>query len=304
MVGEEHAVPDLNEEYLLYQTLVGAWPMPRRVEDGFALDDAAREEFTRRIQQYMIKAVNEAKVNMSWINPNQEYTEALNHFVAKILRPGTDAKPNSFLRLITEFVPKIAFFGTINTLSQTLVKLTAPGVPDIYQGQELFDFSLVDPDNRRPVDFAIREEVLHQMSKDESGWAEHCTEMLRNWTDGRAKLWVTRKSLKARQEHRDIFDSGKYTSLRTSGAKAAHAIGYSRSIDDRTAVVLFPRFTHGLMNGEMRMPLGNVWGDTRITIPQGTYKNVFTGEGISGGDVLCSEALKTFPLMLLVPRNL
>jgi (1->4)-alpha-D-glucan 1-alpha-D-glucosylmutase len=299
-IGEGHAVPDSNEEYLLYQTLVGTWPMPRRVEDGFALDDAAREEFTKRIQQYMTKAVNEAKVNLSWINPNAEYTQGLENFIAKILRPGTEAKPNSFLRLITEFVQKIAFFGAINSLSQTLIKLTAPGVPDVYQGQELFDFSMVDPDNRRTVDFSLRERVLNEMDGDESGWSDRCAEMLRNWTDGRAKMWVTYKALKARKQFRDLFDNGSYTPLRTSGAKSQHVVAYARTLGERSVVVLFPRFTHTLMNGEMRQPLGNAWGDTKVAIPEGEFRNVLTGETFNGGDAMCAELLRTFPVVLAV----
>jgi (1->4)-alpha-D-glucan 1-alpha-D-glucosylmutase len=297
-IGEGHAVPDLNEEYLLYQTLVGAWPMPRRVEDGFALDDAAREEFTKRIQQYMTKAVNEAKVNLSWINPNAEYTQGLENFIAKILRPGTEAKPNSFLRLITEFVQRIAFFGAINSLSQTLIKLTTPGVPDVYQGQELFDFSLVDPDNRRTVDFTLRERILSEIESDEREWADRCGEMLRNWTDGRAKMWVTYRALKARKQYRDLFDNGSYTPLRTSGAKWQHVIAYERTLGERSVVVALPRFVHTLMNGEIRQPLGNVWGDTKVALPDGNFRNLLTGEPIASGE--CSELFRAFPLVLAV----
>jgi (1->4)-alpha-D-glucan 1-alpha-D-glucosylmutase len=297
-IGEGHAVPDLNEEYLLYQTLVGAWPMPRRVDDGFSLDDAAREEFTKRIQQYMTKAVNEAKVNLSWINPNVEYTQGLENFIAKILRPGTDAKPNSFLRLITEFAQRIAFFGAINSLSQTLIKLTAPGVPDVYQGQELFDFSLVDPDNRRTVDFTLCERILSEIESDEREWADRCGEMLRAWTDGRAKMWVTYRALKARREYRELFDNGSYTPLRTSGAKWQHVIAYERTLGERSVVVAFPRFVHTLMNGEIRQPLGNAWGDTRVALPDGNFRNLLTGEPIASGE--CSELFRTFPVVLAV----
>jgi (1->4)-alpha-D-glucan 1-alpha-D-glucosylmutase len=300
MMGEGHSAPDLNEEYLLYQTLVGTWPMPQRVEDGFSLNDAARAEYTERIQEYMIKAVNEAKVNMSWINPNPEYTEGLKNFIAKILRPGTEAKPNSFLRLITEFVPKVAFFGAINSLSQTLVKLTAPGVPDVYQGQELFDFSMVDPDNRRRVDFGIRNDVLNAMSRDDREYTDHCAEMVRNWTDGRTKMWVTYKTLQARKNMRDVFDGGSYVPLRSTGSKAGHAMGYTRVLGERSAVTVFPRFAHTLMSGDMRMPLGNSWGDTKIVLPEGTFRNVLTGEEVRGGEVGCGEVLRSFPVGLLV----
>jgi (1->4)-alpha-D-glucan 1-alpha-D-glucosylmutase len=301
-IGEEQAVPDLNEEYLLYQTLVGAWPLPQRLEDGFALEDEARERFTQRIQQYMIKAVNEAKVNMSWINPNHEYTEGIERFVEKILRPGTDAKPNNFLRLIQEFLPRVAFFGAINSLSQALVKLTAPGVPDVYQGQELFDFSLVDPDNRRGVDFAIRETLLRAMPADEDRWPEHCAEMLRTWTDSRTKMWLTYRVMRARRDHRELFDRGGYQALRGYGAKAANLVAYARSLREQTAVVVFPRFAHNLMDGELKAPVGTSWGDLRIGLPSGTYKNLLTGERVEGGETRVGDVLKSFPVGLLVKK--
>ena len=158
-IDDGRIVPDNNEEYFLYQTLAGTWPMPASASfspTDWALSREERLAYIARIQEYMQKAVHEGKINLSWINPNQEYTEALRRFVARILSPGTESKPNNFLRLMHEFMPRLAWFGVINSLAQTLLKLTSPGVPDVYQGQELFNFTLVDPDNRRPVDFSRR----------------------------------------------------------------------------------------------------------------------------------------------------
>lgn len=302
-IGDGQAVPDLNEEYLLYQTLVGAWPLPKRVEDDFALTDRGRAEFTKRIQQYMIKAVNEAKINMSWINPNQDYTAGIESFVEKLLRPGTEAKPNSFLRLITDFIPRVAFFGAINSLSQTLIKLTAPGVPDIYQGQEMFDFSLVDPDNRRTVDFEMRESLLRELPRDEERWPEYCAEMLQQWTDSRTKMWVTYRTLQARKNHRELFEHGNYVPLRTAGNRAANLVGYVRSWRGQTMAVVFPRFAMTVMDGQMKAPIGNAWGDTRMELPTGSYKNLLTGERVQGGEVKAGEVLRSFPVGLLVAAS-
>ena len=155
-LADGRIVPDDNEEYLLYQTLVGAWPMRMVSEEE-------RTEFVRRIQQYMEKAVHEAKVNVSWLNPNPEYVAGMNEFLEKILSPTYRGKTNLFWDSLQKFLPAVSYFGRINALTQTLLKLTAPGVPDVYQGQEMWDFSLVDPDNRRPVDFRLRSRVLEEL---------------------------------------------------------------------------------------------------------------------------------------------
>ncbi len=165
-LDDGHIVPDNNEEYLLYQTLAGTWPMPGNATPSpneWALGREERLSYIARIQEYMQKAVHEGKINLSWINPNPQYTQELRRFVARILSPGSEAKPNNFLRLMHDFIPRLAWFGVINSLAETLLKLTSPGVPDIYQGQELFNFTLVDPDNRRPVDFASNEKYLEQL---------------------------------------------------------------------------------------------------------------------------------------------
>ena len=334
-LSDGRTVPDANEEYLLYQTLVGDMALAgrertgagqsrkitaqsavvrngngdRRAAASWALDKQQREDFQARIQAYMTKAVNEAKVNMSWINPNQEYTDALHNFIARILTPGSENRPNNFLKQIEEFVPRIALFGFINSISQTLIKLTSPGVPDIYQGQELFDFSLVDPDNRRPVDFDLRTRYLREIierSREEQGISRLCEEMLRNWKDGRLKLWVTRCALHARREYRELFELGNYVPLKVAGPGERNVVAYARTLGQRMAVVATPRFAYSMMNGEERMPLGEAWGTTEIVLPPTSpgppMKNLLTGERVSAGQstLLCREVFATFPLVLLL----
>ncbi|MGH9852589.1 MAG: malto-oligosyltrehalose synthase, partial [Blastocatellia bacterium] len=191
---EEAPAPDANEEYLLYQTLIGVWP--------FAVeDDESRETFRNRIQEYMIKAVREAKIHSSWLNPDEEYEQALRDFVERLLAPGSP-----FTNDFTEFQAPIARAGMLNSLSQTLLKITAPGVPDFYQGTELWDFSLVDPDNRRAVDYERRRQSLAGLRANEGEMAALAGDLMRNAEDGRIKLFVTSRALNYRLNNRELFE--------------------------------------------------------------------------------------------------
>ena len=174
----------------------------------------------------MTKAIHEAKVNLSWVNQNPEYTKALQDFVAAILEPGEERRPNHFLTYIQGILPHVQYFGAINSLTQTLVKLTAPGVPDIYQGLEMFDFSLVDPDNRRPVNFEVRRRALQALKGSAEGGfhREICRDVLANWWDGRVKLWTVAQTLALRRDYRDLFMEGDYTPLWAAG-------DYRRALD-------------------------------------------------------------------------
>src|SRR6185312_10632161 len=182
-ISDGRLVPDSNEEYLLYQTLVGVWPWN---------DAQPREEIVQRVQDYMTKAVHEAKVNLSWINQDPEYVEALRNFIAAILTERSRA--NNFVTLLEDFLAPISSFGAINSLAQTTLKLTSPGNPDVYQGTELWDFSLVDPDNRRPVDFALRRQMLRQVHEAHDPAALVAT-LLENYQDGRIKMWISMRAL-------------------------------------------------------------------------------------------------------------
>src|SRR6185437_3331423 len=204
---EGKVAPDSNDEYLLYQTIVGIWP--------FETDQQTVErELISRIQQYMRKAVREAKVRSSWIEPNAAYEHAVDEFVAIIL---SEEKSSVFLEEFRRFVKRIAHLGLLNSLSQTLLRLTAPGVPDTYQGTELWDFSLVDPDNRRPVDYERRAQMLQEIQSrtqmPDYDARAHVRELLASMQDGRIKLFLTWRTLACRSEYPGLFTSGQYIPL-------------------------------------------------------------------------------------------
>lgn len=301
MLQDGRQVPDSNEEYLLYQTLVGTWPFDMS-------SDALREEYVQRIQQYMAKAVHEAKVNLSWISDDPAYVEALRQFIEKILASGTSARPNAFLEEMRTFMPAVNFFGAINSLAQRVLMITSPGNPDIYQGTELWDFSLVDPDNRRPVDYALREQVLTELDRQtETGdLPALCAEMLDNYQDGRIKMWTTMQALRLRRDRRDLFHPGHYRPLHATGTKQQHLVAFAREHNNQVAIVAVPRLSYTLTGGAMRAPLAALWENTEIPVPPRCaefLENVFTGEKIkvtAQRTLLCSEVFAYFPVALLV----
>jgi (1->4)-alpha-D-glucan 1-alpha-D-glucosylmutase len=271
-------VPSPNDEYLLYQTLVGAWPLePLNKEDDW-------NQFRERIEAYMLKAIREAKLNTSWINRNTEYESAMSSFVKALLTPDDKS------RFLNDFVPferRIARIGLWNSLSQTLLKLTSPGVPDIYQGNELWNFSLVDPDSRRPVDFARGQHVFANIRRLGTGPdALSRGQLLETPEDGRLKLYLTWKTLCLRKQTPNVFQSGEYVPLGVAGAKANHVVSFLRRLGDTTILVVAPRLIAGLLDGNdssMNLPpLGpDVWEDTRLLLPSRdgarSYTNIFTG---------------------------
>ena len=292
-------VPDLNEEYFLYQTLAGSWPF------DFG-NEQARTVYVDRIKQYMTKAVHEAKVNLSWINDDPAYVEALQQFVEKILTPGTQKRPNLFLEQIQRLIPAIALFGAMNSLAQRVLMITAPGNPDIYQGTELWDFSLVDPDNRRPVDYDLREQLLSQLErKSEGDQSEFCAELLTNYQDGRIKLWTTLQALRFRRDHRELFQVGHYTPLHATGPKGDHLVAFAREHQNRVAIIAVPRLSYVLAGGAVAAPLGEIWACTELHVPSRTsefVENIFTGERVrvtAGRTLLCRELFAHFPVALL-----
>jgi (1->4)-alpha-D-glucan 1-alpha-D-glucosylmutase len=253
--------PDANEEYLLYQTLLGTWAIRLDGEP----ESAATQEYVERIQAYMAKALHEAKINTSWIQPNEEWDAAMQDFVAKIL--GT-SQQNKFLPVFLPVAKEIARLGAINSLTQTLLKLTVPGVPDIYQGNEIWDYSLVDPDNRRPVDYNLRREMLDALP------SAMPNELMRTWPDGRVKMFLTQRVLRFRREHADIFQSGDYLPLRASGTFAECCSSFIRSatadssggeqLRDKWIAVIAPR----LSSRVGFPPIGELWKDTIIEFPE------------------------------------
>ena len=291
--------PSSNDEYHLYQTLLGSWPLSEPDAAGLA-------EYRARIEAYMIKAVREAKVHTSWTETEGAYEEALLQFVRSVIEPRDN---NLFLADFLAFWRPVARFGLLNSLSQTLCKLTAPGVPDIYQGNELWDFSLVDPDNRRPVDYRTRGMLLAELAHDSERRA--LPEMLEHLEDGRCKLLLTWRALQLRREQPRLFSHGDYRRLRAHGSRAHHICAFARRCERRALVVIAPRLYRRLLDDPARLPLGReVWEDTFIELPANAgsrrqLRNVIDGTQLQPqmeGNMLgiaAAQALARFPVALL-----
>ncbi|HEY1380722.1 MAG TPA: malto-oligosyltrehalose synthase, partial [Gemmataceae bacterium] len=297
--------PDRNDEYLFYQVLLGAWPFDPTPEE-FAV-------FRERMVNYMLKAVKEAEVHTSWVNPNEEYEEATRSFVTQVL---ADDANDPFRQDFAALQRRVAFFGQVNGLSQVLIKLTSPGVPDVYQGQELWDFSLVDPDNRRPVDYDRRRALLADLrDRIASGdLAGLCKELLATSTDGRIKLYVTHMVLAYRREHPALFDAGGYRPLRAVGRRRRHVCAYVRHREEEALTVVAPRLAVRLTGGAEAWPVGRpAWRDTWLVLPREPvgrrFRNVLTGaevaveegDGIAG--LPLAEVCRDFPVALLERLN-
>jgi len=297
--------PSRNDEYLLYQTLIGTWPPQETTADP---------KFCDRINQYMLKAVREAKQRTSWANPNLEYEAAVAGFVKAVLSSG-GAK--SFLEDFVPFQRYVARLGRFNSLSQILIKLTSPGVPDIYQGNELWDFSLVDPDNRRAVDYARRQRCLKKMLEGAESCdrvkalARELTDSLGNDdNDGLTKFYLTWKTLNLRKQHATLFQQGDYLPLAVLGAKANHLVAFARREGSSAAIVAVPRMCARLLvNGATSPAQSGLWEDTRIELPpelsKSRYRNALTAELLrpekagDSGFLRASFLLGNFPVALL-----
>jgi len=303
-VGGEPA-PDGNDEYLIYQILLGAWPFE-------PMDPARSDVFRQRIETYLLKAVREAKRHTSWINLNEEYEAALVGFVRALLAEGAR---NRFLADFVPFAQGVARFGLFNGLSQTLFKLTVPGVPDIYQGTESWDLSLVDPDNRRPVDYVQRLDHLTQLEALDalSGpeLAGRVQQLLEGPADGRAKLHLIRRVLQRRRAQEALFREGSYEPLAVAGGRATHLCAFIRRHGNEAMLTVAGRWFARLPSAGVTLPLGEAaWGrDTWIILPPHSpwqqAENVLTGEQIEilqhNGDPVFSVAslLAHFPVALL-----
>jgi len=275
-VMENQKVPDRNEEYLIYQTLLGAWPAGES-------DQAGYDSFRGRIRDYVIKALREAKVNTSWVSPNAAYEEGVLGFVDGILErsPG-----NPFLREFQPLCKRLARCGLFSSLSQTLLKMTSPGVPDLYQGTELIEFTLVDPDNRRQVDYQTRMEALRELKEREAviGAQPLCRELLERSDDGRIKLFLIYRVLNYRRQNRDPFDAGDYLPLEAKGERGRHVCAFARRGAQKTVIVAAARLVAALMPDEGGDPLGEAaWQDTVLVLPEGSgsrFRNVVNGEQV------------------------
>lgn len=287
-VVRDQVVPDANDEYFLYQTLVGAFP----------LESAELDSFSDRIADYVVKAVREAKVHTAWLRPDTDYEDSFVAFARAILTPGED---NLFLEKFQAFQERIADYGVYNSLAQVLLKLAVPGVPDFYQGNELLDFSLVDPDNRRPVDYGLRHQLLESLQQ-APDTAPLLAELLDYRRDGRIKLWVTHRGLAARQQYTDLFLQGDYQPLMARGEAGDSIIAFARQWQGQWLVAIAPRFLTGrIQPGEY--PIGKTWGDTTLELPG---KAIHWRDWISdrsftqSGESPVSKLLGQFPVALLV----
>jgi (1->4)-alpha-D-glucan 1-alpha-D-glucosylmutase len=298
---EGQPVPDRNAEYLLYQTLLGTWPFAPMEADEYAA-------FKQRIQAYMRKATREAKVNTSWINPNQAYDDAVEEFV------GTVIDGDLFFDDFRALQYKVAQFGIYNSLAQTLLKLTVPGVPDLYQGTELWDFSLVDPDNRRPVDYDRRHQMLRALQEQVRAAGHDLVGLTRalldSREDGRIKLYVLYRTLNYRRDHADLFGTGAYCPLEGVGRCAKHICAFARQHDQRVVLVAVPRLLTQLSPDPSVLPIGpQIWEDSWLTVPPSDagygYRNLFTGEAVEAVEregrmmLALDKVLANFPVALL-----
>jgi (1->4)-alpha-D-glucan 1-alpha-D-glucosylmutase len=268
------AVPSANEEYLLYQTLIGTWPLNAMRADEHS-------EYLTRIHLYMEKALREAKVHSSWVSPNSAYESAVRDFVTDVLTPSSS---NDFLNEFIKFQAPIARAGMFNSLSQLLIKLASPGIPDIYQGTEIWDFSLVDPDNRRPVDFGLRRSLLAKIQKLQSEPTRCIQELLTDLTSGMIKLFTACRILQYRRAHNELFAQGDYLPLFPQGDRKRHIVAFARRHVGQQLIAVAGRFFASLASGE-QLPVGpDVWGNTQLILTkrlkEGVWRDELTGQEI------------------------
>ncbi len=287
--------PDRNEEYFLYQTILGVWPS----------DESTLPEAVGRLQSYAVKATREAMVHTRWTRPNLAHEEGLTKFVAAIL----DQKENSaFLEDLRNFHRYSSFYGMLNSLSQTLLKITAPGVPDFYQGSELWDLRLVDPDNRGVVDFSRRIELLKEIEKGTLQQnVSFIKELLSNRMDGRIKLYLIWKTLGFRKDRSELFTTGEFVPAEVSGDRAENITAFFRVSGRRRALIVAPKWLAAAGMPQEPNEQERFWGNTAIAAPDvvAEWRNVLTGERIVAREcagqaaVRVADALGQFPVALL-----
>ena len=293
--------PDRNDEYRFYQALVGVWPGGDRVPD----------DLVARLQAYMIKAVKEAKRHSSWITPNEDYEEAVRTFVDRVLTGPGAAK---FLAAFLPFQKRAARVGLVNSLSQTLLKIASPGVPDFYQGSELWDFNLVDPDNRRPVDFLRREQMLdtvdHVLNLPPEQRRGALARLVDTRESGALKLLLTAAGLRLRASMSDVFMEGDYVPLEVESPLEGRAAAFMRTAGGRTVLAVAPHLIADLVSEERPLPLGDAWRTTRVMLPGElgtvTWTDAITGAVVkpittaSGSWLFVGQCLETLPFALLI----
>jgi len=292
-------VPDRNDEYFLYQTLVGSFPLGG--DDG---------SYRERLKAYMVKAVREAKVHTEWLKPDAAYEEGFVAFADEFLK---SEGPTEFLNDFLPFAGEIAFYGMLNSISQVVLKAASPGVPDFYQGTELWDLSFVDPDNRRPVDFAKRRRLLEELKqKEKDDRAALVADLLARWPDGRIKLYTIYRALNFRRAEEELFRSGEYLPAGASGKVKDNVCAFLRRRGGAWALAAAPRLVTRLTDPGAP-PLGDAaWGRGTLTLPPEApdrWRNVFTGEELEAAaregnkELRLADIFKSFPVALLAPAE-
>jgi (1->4)-alpha-D-glucan 1-alpha-D-glucosylmutase len=293
--------PSPNDEYAIYQTLLGAWPAD--LVGVTAPDMAALDPFRQRVQGTVLKSIREAKRRTSWSNPSEPYETACRNFVERVL---DTTRPNPFLDDFTTFQERVARVGILNSLSQTILALTAPGVPDLYQGCEGWDLNMVDPDNRRPVNFALRQQALDDVARVTGDRRRQLRAWLEHWQDGRIKLAVIAALLRCRSQEADLFRHGSYEPLSFEGPLAHHLVGFMRRHEGRYCIVIAGRLFAALTAGSpMIYPGGALWGDMRLELPDaaGELASVLTGTTLPDArSMRLSDVLADLPAAVLLAK--
>jgi len=295
--------PSRNDEYLLYQTLIGTFPASKVDETGLA---AYRE----RIESYMVKAAREAKVHTSWLAVNRDYEDALAGFVGALLHSDGE---NRFLAELRTQTETFAWFGVLNSIAMTLIKFASPGVPDIYQGNELLDDSLGDPDNCRPVDYALRRARLEELdalrAELAAAGAARVRSLFDSPYDGRAKLWVITRALALRRAHHGLFAQGDYRAIAAKGPRAQNVLAFARGFRGQLIIAAAGRLFASLGTDIGAPPVGDVWRGTVLDLSwlksRLSALNVLTGEShvIGSGELPLEELFRHFPGALLHSTN-
>jgi (1->4)-alpha-D-glucan 1-alpha-D-glucosylmutase len=302
--------PDRNDEYRFYQALVGVFPFD--AHGSAVAPRTITDDFVQRIRAYMTKSIKEAKVHTSWINENSAYDDAVSAFVERSLGGGA-----RFVSAGLPFIERVARAGVANSLSQLVLKLTSPGVPDFYQGTELWDLNLVDPDNRRPVDFEHRLRLLDSIepltetsAQADPDRARKIGELLTCWPDARIKMFATACGLRLRRSDPDLFLRGEYVPLDTQTTVSGGLVAFARTLDQRVLIAIAPRLTASLASDVQPFPMGESWKTSRVLVPPAladrAYRNLFTGEELrptrtaSESWLFAGEALSVLPVAILL----
>jgi (1->4)-alpha-D-glucan 1-alpha-D-glucosylmutase len=282
--------PSDNDEYFLYQTLLGSYPF----------NEAEHETYIQRIKEYLIKSVREAQVNSSWDVPNNEYESAYTLFAEKILERNNN---NNFLKDFLPFQKKIAYYGVFNSLAQVIIKIASPGIPDFYQGTELWDLSLVDPDNRHPVDYKLRKKILNKIINQKMELDEYLNFFFPDAANGKVKLFTIYKALSERKNNIDLFQKGSYLRLDPKGKKKTNVFAFARNYGNKWIVAVVPRYVSELVK-KTEIPVGQkVWQDTYIEVPSEKlkFRNIFTDEIMEERNkIFIHDAFRKFPAALLI----